>query len=120
MKSKVAYLLAWALPVLALAQNNGAGGLDEGGFTSLSSQIVKIITEAIIPILFALALLFFLYAIVKYLFSAGDDGKRKDSISMMIWGLIAIAVMASVWGLVGVFTGLVDQSSTPPTQLPKI
>ncbi len=82
-------------PGLVFAQNNLAG------VSSLVSDIGKIIGK-IVPILFALAVVFFFWGVVKYLMSVGSDIKKADEgKTLMIYGIIAIAVMASLYGLVG-------------------
>ncbi len=58
-----------------------------------------LITKAI-PIVFALGLLFFFYGMALYIFRAGDESKAKEGKSIMIYGVIALFVMVSVWGLV--------------------
>jgi hypothetical protein len=54
----------------------------------------------LIPILASLALLVFMWGIVKYLTSAGDEEKAKEGKSIMIYGVIALFVMFSVAGLI--------------------
>lgn len=56
----------------------------------------------ITPIIVALALLYFFWGLAKYILSAGDEEKKTEGRNIMIWGIIALFVMVSVWGLVGV------------------
>jgi hypothetical protein len=63
--------------------------------------IVPIVDSLIVPLLYAAAFLFFIIGIFRY-FIAGDDAKRTEGRSFAIWGLIALAVIFSVWGLVRV------------------
>ncbi len=97
---------ALALPLVSFAQQLG-------NLETLVQSIGRIV-NLIIPILFAVALLGFFYGLVKYIFGADEDkaGAKKT----MIYGVIALFVMASVWGLVrfiGTAVG-VDQGSAPP------
>ena len=50
-----------------------------------------------------IALLGFFWGLAMFIFSAGagDEGKRAEARSIMIYGVIALFVMVSVWGLVG-------------------
>jgi Type IV secretion system pilin len=57
-----------------------------------------------IPIIFSLALVVFLWGIVKYIVPAGDETSIAEGRTMMIYGLIGLAVMVAVWGLVGLVT----------------
>src|SRR3989344_956700 len=54
------------------------------------------------PIVVALALLYFFWGLANYILSAGDTEKREEGRNIMIWGVIALFVMVSVWGLVRV------------------
>jgi hypothetical protein len=82
--------------------------------TNLIDPIGGAIT-ALVPILMTLALVVFIWGLIKYITSAGDPDKAKEGKSIMIWGVIALFVMASVWGLtstIGSFLGI-DQGSAP-------
>lgn len=68
-----------------------------GNVSGLVADIGNIVNQ-IIPILFALALLAFFYGLVKYIFGKEDD--KAAAKKTMIWGVVALFVMASVWGLV--------------------
>ncbi len=81
------------LPTLASAQD--LGGV-ETLFTSLGG-----IVATLLPIVVALGLLAFFWGLVKFIFSAGDESAKDAGKRIMIWGLIALFVMVSVWGLVG-------------------
>jgi hypothetical protein len=52
----------------------------------------------LVPIAFALGLLFFFWGVAKYILSVGSEKEQGKQI--MVWGVIALFVMASVWGLV--------------------
>lgn len=82
------------VPFLVSAQVNTAG------FEGLLYKIHKLISLTI-PVLIALGVLGFMWGIVLYLF-----GKNKDEgKTFMLWGIIALFVMTSVWGLVGILRG---------------
>src|SRR5574343_538479 len=53
-----------------------------------------------IGILTAIALLMFVWGIVKYISAAGDAKKAAEGKSIMIYGVVALFVLFSVWGLV--------------------
>ena len=60
-------------------------------------------TKIAVPILVALAVVFFLYSVFSFFVMTGEDEeKKKKAKSNMIWGIVAIFVMVSVWGLVGI------------------
>jgi hypothetical protein len=93
MKKFIYAALSFA-PALAFAQQANLSGL-----SNLVSQIGQIIGK-LIPILFALALVYFFWGLIQYIRGAGDPKKAAEGKSIMIWGVIAIAVMVSVYGLI--------------------
>lgn len=82
------------MPALAFAQYNVQSGL--GGFL----EWFKSLMVMVIPILIGLGVIVFLWGVLRFIFNAGDEEKRKEGRNFMIWGIIGIAVMVSVWGLV--------------------
>jgi hypothetical protein len=81
------------MPVMAFAQANLSG------ISNLVTQFGQILLK-VIPIMFALAIIYFFWGLIKYIRSAGDPKAAAEGRSIMIWGVIAIAVMVSVYGLV--------------------
>jgi hypothetical protein len=86
---------------------------------SLTSAFGQLVNSAL-PILVGLALLAFFWGLVKFIFSAGDAEKAKEGKSIMIYGIIALVVMVSVWGIVnfiasdlGVSNGTAGNINTP-------
>lgn len=97
MKKFLGGIAFFALPFLALAQGNTSPTL--GNLQTLMQSIGTLINMAL-PIVVALALLFFFWGLAKYILAAGDDEKKKEGRNIMIWGVVALFVMVSVWGLV--------------------
>ncbi len=72
-------------------------------FQSFLGYITCIINSAIIPFVFAVAVLFFVWGSVKFfIINADEEAKRAQGKQFMIWGIVALAVMLSVWGLVNI------------------
>ena len=82
----IAALLA---PSLASAQNIQSLFL-------LASNLLN----ALIGILITLAIVVFFWGLVKYLLSGGATEDAHKGIHQMIWGVVAIFVMVSIWGLI--------------------
>lgn len=57
------------------------------------------IINGIAPLVMVLVFIAFCWGLVKYIMSAGDPEKAKEGKSIMIYGVLALFVMASVWGL---------------------
>ena len=72
-------------------------------FQDLLCYLTNIINDSVIPLIFALATVMFIWGAVKFfIIDVDEEAKRKQGKQFMIWGIIALAVMLSVWGLVGI------------------
>ena len=69
-------------------------------FQHLLSYVSCIITKSVIPLIFALALAMFFWGVVQFVLNSSEEAKKERGKEFMIWGIIALAVMVSVWGLV--------------------
>lgn len=56
--------------------------------------------QKLIPIVAALALLVFFWGIAQLILSAGDKGVTEDGKKKVVYGLIGLFVMISIWGIV--------------------
>ena len=54
----------------------------------------------LVPFLLALATLFFFWGLTKFILNADQEEARVDARNIMIWGVLAVFVMVSIWGLV--------------------
>ncbi len=96
MKKLIGITSGAMLPMLALAQTNP----DLRNVDTLLTNIGEIINSAL-PILVAAALLFFFYGLARFILaSGGDEDAKKAGKHIMVWGVVALFVMVSVWGLV--------------------
>lgn len=65
-------------------------------------EFVKcVISGALIPLLFAVAVGVFIWGVIQYLRNSADSKKREEGRSFMIYGIVSLFVMISIWGLVG-------------------
>ena len=56
-----------------------------------------------------------------YVVKSGDAEARKGSAAGMAYGILAIFIMVSVWGLVNLLSGTIDLGSNgAPTDLPRV
>ena len=82
---------------------------------------LRVVVDIAIPLAFALALLAFFYGIAKYIFRIGGDADAaEDGKRIMLWGIIALFVIASVWGIVQFLRDELDVSNTDSTTAPRI
>ncbi len=93
--------VAFALPLASFGQNacllgvNYVGGSIEG----ILCRVLNVINGYIIPLLIALAVVWFIWGVVQFI-TAKDEEKKGEARSTMIHGIIALFVIVAVWGLV--------------------
>lgn len=54
----------------------------------------------VVPFLGAVAFLVFIWGIAKFIKSAGSEKEVKDSKNLLIWGVVGIFVLVTIWGIV--------------------
>lgn len=82
----------------------GFGGSCAGStLACVGMLIIDLINRVLVPVLFAVAFIVFLWGVAKaYIISVGDEEEVKKGHKLILWGLIGFAVMISVWGLVNI------------------
>ncbi len=86
---------AAALPFVAFGQTNP-------GLTNIASFLgtIQALMNTLVPIIILLAVLYFLWGLAQFVLNAGDDAARTEGRNKMIWGIVGLFVMVSVWGIV--------------------
>lgn len=66
-----------------------------------STGIIGIVNVVIVPVIFALAFLAFVWGVLNYfLMNGGEDKKREEGRRFVLWGVLGMVLLFSVWGLV--------------------
>ncbi len=73
-----------------------------------------VIAAAIIPLIFTLAFLFFLWGMFLYMKDSSDVKKREEAKKFIYWGIIALTVMISIWGIVKIINTTFGFGNTVP------
>lgn len=100
--------IMYLLPVLTFAQGQGGGGACEYEITSLAMIFHLfgcILSVAVIPLLVTLSVVLFIIGVIKYITKADEVAEREQGRNFMIYGIVALFVMVSIWGLVGIIQG---------------
>ena len=68
---------------------------------TLSSLVTALIglMNSFIPVLVGGAIIFFFVGLIRYIYSAGDAKGRTNGRATIIWGLIGMFVIFSLWGI---------------------
>ncbi len=83
-------------------------------FSGVVDYTEGIFVTVIFRIIFGLALFFFLVNVYRFIKDAGNEAKRKDHQKAIMWSLIAMAAMFSVWALVSIVTGTLGVETGVP------
>ncbi|HVW83001.1 MAG TPA: hypothetical protein VHC68_03630 [Candidatus Paceibacterota bacterium] len=109
----LAALAAFALPLTSFAAINNIA--DAGSF------IINTINNVLVPVLFALAFIVFLWgAFDTFILGANSEETKERGKNLMLWGLIGFFVMVSIWGLVNILTGTISfGNNSGPSTVPQ-
>jgi hypothetical protein len=99
-------LAVYVFPMVAAAQQGG-------GIRNLVREAGGLI-QGLIPIVIGLAVLIFLWGVLQYVITDEESGKENGR-TFMLWGIVALFVMVSVWGLVNILKDTLQlNNATPP------
>ncbi|MFA7302189.1 MAG: hypothetical protein WC030_00355 [Candidatus Paceibacterota bacterium] len=102
---KKAFSIA-ATTLLALPLVTSAAPLNN--ISDVGSFIINTINGVIVPVLFAVAFIVFLWGAFKtFIMGANSEDVKDEGKNLMLYGLIGFFVMVSIWGLVNILVGSV-------------
>jgi hypothetical protein len=70
-------------------------------------QAATNVMSSLMYLIIALALLGFMWGIVRVLFSGGSEKLKKEGKDFMLYGILILFVMTSLWGLVYLFRNFI-------------
>lgn len=122
-KYKIALLtgVTSLLPFVAFAAEGGGCNVPRD-FTGLFEYAICLLNGYVIPFLISLGLIIFIVGIVSYVKAGDDEEKRSQGRNMMLFGIIALFVMISAWGLVRIIHNSIfgaDKAFENPTLPPR-
>lgn len=90
MNKTVILAVILAIPVAASAQTVQA-------LVAVAGEIAWLL----VSIGAVLAFVAFFYGLAVFIFNAGDEKKVEEGKSWMIWSIIAVFVLVTIWGIIG-------------------
>lgn len=70
-----------------------------------------ILIKSVVPLLFSLATVGFIWGVIIYFINPENEEKRSQGKSYILWGLIGLFVMVSIWGLVNIFSSTFNMNN---------
>jgi len=105
-------LVYFLLPLLAY-------GATPTNFKEAMGMLIGLL-QLLFAVLFALISVGLLYGVVLFLANTDNEGKREQIKPYLLWGVIGIAVVISLWGILemlggtfGVSAGIILLDTTP-------
>jgi hypothetical protein len=82
--------------------------------------IVGSLANSAIPIVLTLGLVIFLWGLVRFMAASGNEQAIAEGKRLMVWGVITLFVMVSVWGLVAFITQITGVTQVESVNLPSL
>lgn len=94
-KINLAVLILFSgVPFVVLAFSGSSGGLQD-----LISSFINLLNFYLLPLAWAVMFLVFLWGLVKLIFHLGNEDSLEDGKRLMVWGVIGIFVVTSVFAI---------------------
>ena len=74
----------------------------EASVVTLMKSVNRVIINPLIIFLFALATVYFIYGLVRYLLNPDSEEINTSSKKHMLWGIIGMFIMVAVFGIMNV------------------
>lgn len=100
-------------PILALAQ---------GQINNINDVASKatLIGNTFVVLLISFAVIYIIYFTVRYFIAGGEEDRKKNGLNIL-WGIVGLFVILSVWGLVAILkNSFVTQNNVPTNQFPPV
>ena len=77
-------------------------------------NVDRMIVNPLIVFLFALALAYFLWGVFEFIANLENDEKKTSGKSHMLWGVVGIAIMMSVWTILNMILSTFNITDVKP------
>lgn len=103
------------VPNVTYTSNNTTNGCpsEMNSIADIFDLGICILRKSVWPLLISISVIIFIIGVIKFISNADDSGKREEGRDFILYGLIGLFVIVSVWGLVGVLQGTFGLGNTP-------
>ncbi len=88
-------------PMFAFAQTSSNCAIGSGGTLSGILCQVGNLLNSVMPVIIALGVVYFIWGVVSYVVGSDEEAKKKGR-DRIIYGIIGLVVIVSIWGLVAI------------------
>lgn len=75
------------------------------GLQTLIQSALSLVNKTLLPLAVSTALLVFIWGLVRFLAKGGDTKATEEGRNIMVWGVLALFVMVSIWGILRFIQG---------------
>lgn len=68
--------------------------------SNLIGKLVTYVIDPAILVVFAAGFFFFVYGLVQFLWRLDEGGDNRDGKQHMVWGIVGMLIMVSVFGII--------------------
>ncbi len=113
------FMGAFLVPTMAFAVSGPQEGL--GIFGQIVSVLISFINNFLVPFIFALGFVVFIWGMFQYFIYGGANEESRDKgRQLIIYSVIAFVLMLSLWGLVNVIASGLGFTGDSAPILPRV
>jgi TRAP-type C4-dicarboxylate transport system permease small subunit len=111
-------IAALGAPLLSFAQGPQSGF---GAFGTTFTSTFAFINDILVPLLFSIAFLVFIWGMVQYFIIGGtSEESRTKGKQLVFWSVLGLVLIVSLWGLVRAIAVSLNFTSENPNAVPSI
>lgn len=108
-----------------MERDNEEFGHPCGGTTTITTfgglvNRVNSLLNTIVPFLVGLAVFIIIWGVFTYVTHAADEEKRMEARRFIVWSILFVFFMLSIWGFVNILANTFSLQKTAPSQRPNL